>query len=477
MRSRWKNEHQKLAALAMAVEQTADHVMITDVEGAIEYFNPAFARTTGYDDESVLGQTPRILKSGQHDQSFYEHLWQVILSGQTFRAIITNKKKNGELYHADQTITPIKNEKGEIIHFVSVWKDITDRIVSQERSMRLKLVLEEEKNKLEQILDFDERVAHITKLDELVDFVVEKASEILQVERCSLMLLDEDTGELCIKSAKGLDAKIIKQAHPYVGWDVAGYVVKEGRSVLVKDITKDERFQCSKDPTYKTRSFLSVPIKLEDKILGVVSVTDKVSSEGEVLTELDKKILCAIVRQAAVAIENARLYKELKYLTVTDPLTNLYNYRHFMRSLEYEIDRVKRFERPMCLALMDVDDFGDYNKTFGQVAGDILLKDLGRLLCKNLRRVDIVCRYAADEFVVIFPETDVPEACVAVDKIMRKVREMKAKTPITISVGLVRCAAFMGRHDLISKADALLLEAKRGGKNRVVFENNDQIKG
>jgi len=290
-------------------------------------------------------------------------------------------------------------------------------------------------------------------------------------------LLDEDTGELCIKSAKGLDAKIIKHAHPYVGWDVAGYVVKEGKAVLVKDITKDDRFQCSKDPTYKTTSFLSVPIKLEDKILGVVSVTDKVSPEGGILTELDRKILCAIVRQAAVAIENARLYKELTYLTVTDPLTNLYNYRHFMRSLEYEIDRVKRFERPLCLALMDVDDFAGYNKTFGKVAGDVLLKDLGRLLCKNLRRVDIICRYAADEFVVIFPETDVPEACVAIDKIMRKVWEMKAKTPVTISVGLVRCETFMDRHDLISKADALLLEAKRRGKNQVVCENNDQTKG
>jgi len=467
MKEQWKNNQQKAEAIAMAVEQTADHVVITDKEGVIEYVNLAFEKTTGYTAEDAFGNTPRILKSGVHDQEYYVHLWEHILSGKPFRDIVTNKKKNGNLYHADQTITPIKNSDGEITHFVAVCKDITERIIQQEKSMRLKIKIEIEKVKLEQILDFDERISIITNIDELVDFVVQKASNILKVERCSLMLLDEDTNELCIKGEKGLDAKIIKQEHPHIGWDVAGLVVKEEKAVLVKNIETDERFKRHNKPIYKSKSFLSVPVFIENKVVGVVNVTDKTTDDGDIFTDIDLKILCAIVRQAAVAIENAQLYKELKYLTVMDPLTNLYNYRHFMKTLDYEIDRAKRFRRPLCLLLMDVDNFKLYNDTFGREEGDLFLKNISDILGKTLQEADIICRYSADEFVVILPEIEILEAKGVAENIRKIIEESEFKQNMTMSIGVVKCVENMTRHDLILRANLFLKQAKKDGKNQI----------
>src|SRR5436189_1787560 len=101
-----------------------------------------------------------------------------------------------------------------------------------------------------------------------------------------------------------------------------------------------------------------------------------------------------ITRQVAVAIETAKLYKELSYLSITDPLTNMFNYRHFAKTLDQEIKRLKRYPGDLCLLMIDVDDFKSYNDSFGHLEGDTLLKEIARILNENLRNVDIACRYA-----------------------------------------------------------------------------------
>ena len=123
-------------SFANAVEETADAVLITDPNGHIEYVNPAFECTTGFRQDEVLGKTPRILKSGRHPLAFYETMWRTILSGDVFRATIVNRKRNGDLYHAEQTITPVKDAAGHISHFVSIIRDITERIRTQDQLRR-----------------------------------------------------------------------------------------------------------------------------------------------------------------------------------------------------------------------------------------------------------------------------------------------------------------------------------------------------
>jgi len=134
-----KQARNTILLLSRAVEQTADSVLVTDKRGIIEYVNPAFEETTGYRRDEAVGRTPAILKSGHHDREFYQRLWHDILGGHPFRGTLVNRKRGGELYWAEQTITPITNDEGEITHFVSVLKDITELRRKQEQEVQLRL--------------------------------------------------------------------------------------------------------------------------------------------------------------------------------------------------------------------------------------------------------------------------------------------------------------------------------------------------
>jgi PAS domain S-box-containing protein len=113
--------------LATAIEQAAETVVITDRDAKIEYVNPAFTRTTGYTRQEVLGQNPRVLKSGQHDQQFYREMWGTIAAGNLWRGEFTNRRKDGTLYMEEATITPVHHASGEIGNFIAIKSDITER--------------------------------------------------------------------------------------------------------------------------------------------------------------------------------------------------------------------------------------------------------------------------------------------------------------------------------------------------------------
>jgi PAS domain S-box-containing protein len=122
-----KQAEARLQLQSTALEAAANAIIITDRSGAISWANSAFTRLTGYSAAEVLGANMRLLKSGQHDQAFYQNLWQTILDGQTWHAEIINRRKNGSLYTEDNTITAVRNGRGEITHFISVKQDITQR--------------------------------------------------------------------------------------------------------------------------------------------------------------------------------------------------------------------------------------------------------------------------------------------------------------------------------------------------------------
>jgi PAS domain S-box-containing protein len=128
--------------LARAVEQTADSILITDTRGIIEYVNPAFEKITGFSVGEVLGRTPGVLKSGQHDAEFYRDLWSKLNSGDSFKGTIINRKKSGELFWSEQTITPIKDQAGATTHFVSVLKDMTAFRKAREQEFHMALAQE-----------------------------------------------------------------------------------------------------------------------------------------------------------------------------------------------------------------------------------------------------------------------------------------------------------------------------------------------
>lgn len=112
--------------LTTAVEQSVESIIITDVEGRIEYVNPAFERVSGYRSEEVLGKSPRILKSGEHNPQLYADMWNTIKRGDTWTGHLINRRKDGTLYEEDARIEPVRSPSGEITHFVAVKRDVTD---------------------------------------------------------------------------------------------------------------------------------------------------------------------------------------------------------------------------------------------------------------------------------------------------------------------------------------------------------------
>jgi len=126
-----QQEHQSaeesLRKLSRAVEQSADMVMVTDRQGNLEYVNPAFEALTGYSRAEVCGKNPRILKSGEQPPDVYQEMWKTIVAGNVYRGILVNRKKNGELYYVEVSICPVRDPAGQITHFISNGRDLTER--------------------------------------------------------------------------------------------------------------------------------------------------------------------------------------------------------------------------------------------------------------------------------------------------------------------------------------------------------------
>ncbi len=126
-----KESEEKLQKLLMAIEQSPSSIIITNVNGDIEYVNPAFTSITGYSKETVLGKNPRILNSGVQSKEFFKNLWETISSGNIWQGEICNKKKNGELFWELASISPVKNSDGVITNYIAVKEDITERKMTE----------------------------------------------------------------------------------------------------------------------------------------------------------------------------------------------------------------------------------------------------------------------------------------------------------------------------------------------------------
>ncbi len=135
-----------LRKLSVAVDQSFASIVITDISGTIVYVNPRFSAITGYSEDEALGQNVSIIKSGQHDRSFYDSLWLTILSGKQWKGVFINRKKDGSIYYESAIISPITNEEGEIINFLAIKDDITDKFKIErevkESEQRLRAIID-----------------------------------------------------------------------------------------------------------------------------------------------------------------------------------------------------------------------------------------------------------------------------------------------------------------------------------------------
>jgi diguanylate cyclase (GGDEF)-like protein len=311
----------------------------------------------------------------------------------------------------------------------------------------------------------------------LCEAILKNAMAILGAHRGSLLLFDSATGCLCLKSAAGPRSAALEGTVVQMGEGISGRVFKEGRSWLVKNIKTDSR--CAENPErqYQTTSFLSVPLLLKDRKLGVLNLTDK--TDGGIFEENDLQLLESIASHAVVALDRGERQlaaETLKKISLTDPLTELYNRRFFQERLQEEIQRAERHNQPLSLIMLDIDNFKKLNDTFGHLEGDEVLKNVAGDIRQALRGIDLVARYGGEEFAIILPMTSPTAARKVAERIRRKVGSrhspVTSQNPgwhLSISLGVATWGEEISSgRDLMDAADRALYQAKNNGKNQVV---------
>ncbi|MEP6944379.1 MAG: diguanylate cyclase [Acidobacteriota bacterium] len=305
--------------------------------------------------------------------------------------------------------------------------------------------------------------------------ITQVAAELMQAERGSLLVLNEQTNQLEIKAAVGVRGNVSSDASP--GNRVARTILERGKPAAIANVDHTGLPPFPAERGYKTHSFLSGPISLAGRNLAVINFTDKAS--GEAFGKAELALLEEIAPQIAAAIDRAILKEkagEFQKLSVTDSLTGLLNRRYMDERLLEEVKRSRRHGYPMSFVLLDVDNFKTYNDQFGHPAGDDALKILAQVLRDTLRGADVAARYGGEEFAILLPQTNSDEASVIAERLRANVEA--ATFPyraVTISVGVATCYSDLCTNaGLILASDNALYKAKDGGRNRVYIHGEIQ---
>jgi diguanylate cyclase (GGDEF)-like protein len=257
------------------------------------------------------------------------------------------------------------------------------------------------------------------------------------------------------------------------GEGIIGRVFETRRPLLVRDVR--EIAGLPRRPRYRTTSFLAVPLLAHTEVLGIATFADRV--DGQPFDQSDLTAARALAAPAALALVNDRLTDQARHLShaaTVDPLTGLFNRRHFHSRIDEEIERARRYALDLALLLIDVDDFKRINDTLGHLAGDHLLRQIADILKRSVRVFDVCTRYGGEEFAILMPGSSEQNALVVAERIRSRVESSsRDEGPIppylriTVSLGLAVLGTDASSQELIARADRALYRAKAEGKNRI----------
>jgi len=300
--------------------------------------------------------------------------------------------------------------------------------------------------------------------------LLQTTAELVQAERGSLLVFDDESQRLNLKAALGTGADTIAESGDKIGERISSKVWQTGKPAVVEDISKLDMAEAPTEWKYRSKSFVSYPLLVGERKIGVINVTDK--ADGGKFEGFEVELLDSVVPQVAVAVDRAMLKSragEFEKLSVTDALTGLLNRRYLEQRLEEEIKRSNRHNYPMCFMMIDVDDFKSDNDTFLHPEGDKALKIVGNCLKDTLRGADVAVRYGGEEFSVLLPQTTIEEAEVIAERIRHRIESTRfPHRQVTVSVGIATLSPEVySVEQIIEAADAALFEAKKTGKNTV----------
>jgi diguanylate cyclase (GGDEF)-like protein len=290
-------------------------------------------------------------------------------------------------------------------------------------------------------------------------------------EAASLLLLDKAGRQLVFRASRTLQPGVIDGTRLPCDRGIAGWVARHREPVLIEDVTKDPRHYgaVAEQAHFLPRAMICVPMVSKGKLLGVIQVINKI--DGSAFTDAELRLSMTLADHAAIAIENASLYRQAYLASITDDLTGLGNTRHFNRVLPEMVEH----SRPVSLIVLDLDNFKPVVDSHGHLAGSHTIAHIGRTIGEIIRPGDVAARFGGDEFVIALPKTDVAAAVEIAERVRVAIEQARTITEgdvdisgVTASLGVATCPDHAPEAEgLFRAADNAMYAVKRGKKNHV----------
>jgi diguanylate cyclase (GGDEF)-like protein len=299
--------------------------------------------------------------------------------------------------------------------------------------------------------------------------------DVAQIDSFFLALYDDSSGIISFPLFYYRDEPVITKERPISERPgITGFIIEKRQTLYIPDLHAPNLpfppeivIVVGEDTP---RSFVGVPLLYRDRVIGVISMQ---SDNPNVYTPDHVHMLEIIATQAAIAIENARLYSEVQRLAIVDELTQIYNFRGLMELGMREIERTRRFNHPLAILFFDIDHFRDFNNRYSHAVGNQVLHAVAQASRSSVRAVDLLARFGGEEFVALLPETNLPDAIQIAERLRRDIEKLQVQTNwsilgITVSIGVAMLTEELpDLTALIDRANQAEHRAKEYGRNRV----------
>jgi len=330
----------------------------------------------------------------------------------------------------------------------------------------------------QELIDFHKAIS-LLSLEEISAVLVDRLPSILSIHFFTLFLYDKDKQKLNLMCHNRPDIES-SFSLPLSSSPIMEAAVLSGQCILGQRFKDSKYYRGSNNKFFKKDFFVTIPLKIEKEIVGVLNIND---GEQDSFEESSLEFVLDISDFISMSVSNAILYEQTKQLAVTDGLTGISNRPNMEQALQNEFERSMRYGAPLSVVLLDVDHFKGVNDTYGHQKGDEILVAIASLLKKVCRANDIAARYGGEEFLMILPQSNAQGAFKIAERVREEMMKMnftgnESNFSVTTSCGVAELDRdFIKNTDqLVAIADHALYEAKNSGRNKTIIGHPENKK-